>query len=84
MSYLFTYYKRARKIRLPALGRLDRLSYGRSSEIEELDGSGLCNDTQVFRGAWDQTFTSGLPGLAPAAASFSLDSFVNKQLRSEY
>jgi hypothetical protein len=37
------------------------------------------NDTQVFRSAWDQTFTSGLPGLASADASFSLDSLVNKQ-----
>ena len=24
----------------------------------------VLHDTQVFRGAWDQTFTSGLPGLA--------------------
>src|SRR5215831_11403976 len=24
-----------------------------------------CNDIQVFRGAWDQTFTAALPGLAP-------------------
>src|SRR5215813_10602602 len=28
-------------------------------------GSRSCNDTQVFRGTWDQTFTSGLRGLAP-------------------
>jgi transposase len=24
-----------------------------------------CNDIEVFRGAWDQTFTSGVPGFAP-------------------
>jgi REP element-mobilizing transposase RayT len=30
----------------------------------DVDGVRSCNDTRVFRGAWDQTFTSGA-GLAP-------------------
>jgi hypothetical protein len=33
--------------------------------MPKMDGVRSCNDTQVFRGAWDQTFISGLPGLTP-------------------
>ena len=41
------------------------LSYVLSFVYLRLDGVRSCNDAQVFRGAWDQTFISGLPGLVP-------------------